>query len=184
MRTQRRAAERGTSGRTSSPSERSWVIVTRDGTLPSSANDTWIPRAASSEATSGARLLGTRTITPTSRCLVFTFVSGCTCRILIASAATSSVDPIHVAAPRSSAIWVAMATARSRQRGIGRTRRGACSTTSAAAGSRSPAESLAGVGCGSFSDAKLASTCRRSSCVSLASRTRSRAAIARVFTRA
>jgi hypothetical protein len=155
VRTQRSAAERGTSGRTSSPSERSSVIVAREGTLPSSAKDTRMPRAASSEATSAASLLGTRTIKPTSRWLVFTFVSGCTCRILIARAATSSVDIIQVPAPSNNASWVVNATARSRQRGIARTRRGACSTTSAAAGSRSSG-SLARLGGVCLSEAKLA----------------------------
>ena len=44
---------------------------------------------------------------------------------------TSSVEAIHVPTPSSSTSCVASATVRRRQRGIGRTRRAACKTTSA-----------------------------------------------------
>jgi hypothetical protein len=119
VRTQRRAADPGTSGSSSSPSECSIAIVGRDGTAPSSAKETWMPRPASSEATSDISLLGTRTITPTSGWLVFRCESGCTCRILVARALTSSVDITHVPTPSNSKSCVLSATARSRQGGIG-----------------------------------------------------------------
>ncbi len=55
---------------------------------------------------------------------------------------TSSVESIQLPSARISATWVATATSRRRQRGIGRTRRGAESTTSAAAGSAGAGERL------------------------------------------
>lgn len=91
-----------------------------------------MPREASSEATMAMSPAGTCTITPTLRCAVLMCVSGCTCRTRAASAVTSSVDIIHEPTPKSSASWVAAATRRSRQPGIGRTRRGTSSTTSTA----------------------------------------------------
>ena len=126
---------------------------------------------------------GTRTITPTSGAEVFTWASGFTRRIIVATAVTSSVDITQVPTPRSRTSWVANATARSRQRGIAFTRQGACRTTSAAGESRSAARSAAPGRC-SAPVLKLACTYSRSCLVSLASRTRSSAAKARVFTRA
>ena len=52
--------------RSSSPSERSSAIRPANGTRASSAKETWIPRAASSEATSATSPAGACTITPTS----------------------------------------------------------------------------------------------------------------------
>ena len=132
---------------------------------------------------------GACTIRPTSRLL------GPRCEPADARAATSppplSPRPWTSStsrAPNSNASPVASATSRSRQSGIGRTRRGAPSTTSTACGpgshrgldgprrpSRPASRAL---------DAKLAWTCSRSSSVSLARRSRSSSAIARVFRRA
>ncbi len=91
---------------------------------------------------------------------------------------SSTCRPRTAAPPR----WP-RATARSRQRGIGRTRRGTPSTASAgeAAGGR---VAVAVAPSGDSERAKLAHTCSRSSSVSLASSSRSSAAIARVLMRA
>jgi hypothetical protein len=181
VRSQRSVAEPGISGSTSSSSERNADTVLGAGTRAPSANVRCTPRLASSAATAGSEPVGIRTIRPTSRVFVCTRDSGCTCRIAEATADTSSVDIIHMPAPSKSTSWVVSATARRRHRGIGRTRHGAASTTSAAAAS-SAAAGRALDACPA--SAKLARTCARSSLVSLASRTMSSAAIARVFTRA
>ena len=86
-----------------------------EGTPASSANDTWMPRAASWEATAARSRAGTRTITPTARWPVLTCLSGCTRSTFAARAVTSSVDIIHEPTPSSSASCVATATSRSRQ---------------------------------------------------------------------
>ena len=145
MRTHRSAARPGSSGRTSSPSARSVAIVDAEGTLPESENDAWMPAAASLAAVRGTSCAGMRTISPTSGRSVLTCSSGCTCRILLATAVTSSVDIIQVPAPSSRNSCEATAAACSRQRGMGRTRRGAPRTTSAACGcgaGRDPARRL------------------------------------------
>jgi hypothetical protein len=160
----------------------------REGTPESSAKDTWIPFAASADATETMSPEGACTITPTSGCVVVTWTSSWTCSSLSATAVTSSVDIIHEPMSSNSVSWVANATRRSRQRGIGRTRRGACSTTSTADGwLMTWAASSAAGDCPPASEpssAKLASTWVRSSSVSFARRSRSSAAIARVFSRA
>jgi hypothetical protein len=71
---------------------------------------------------------------PTSGWLVLTWVSGCTRSNALAKAVTSSVDIVHAPMLNSSTNGVANATSRSRHKGIGRTRRGASSTKSTAAG--------------------------------------------------
>jgi hypothetical protein len=121
-RTQRSSGpESGISASSSSPAARTEAMVARGGTVPPSANDTWIPCAASVEATAETSFAGARTIMPTSRWLVFTRESGCTCRITPAIAVTSSVDITHVPTVSSSTALIARATVRSRQRGIWRT---------------------------------------------------------------
>jgi hypothetical protein len=92
-------------------------------------------RPASSLATSATSPGGARTITPTSAWSVLTCVSGWTRSNTLASAATSSVESVQVPTVSSNKNGVANATSRSRHSGIERTRRGASSTRSTAAGS-------------------------------------------------
>ena len=94
-----------------------------------------MPRPASSLATSATSLAGARTIKPTSDWSVLTWVSGWTRSSTLATAVTSSVDSVQVPMLSSSRNGVANATSRSRHSGIERTRRGASSTRSTAAGS-------------------------------------------------
>ena len=104
VRSQRSGAEPGTSGSSSSPSERSacdafarrhaGVVGERDvdaarGQLGGHDRDRRAPARARSPPTSGV--------------VVSTCTSGCTCRIFAATAVTSSVDIIHVPTPNSSA---------------------------------------------------------------------------------
>jgi hypothetical protein len=95
-------ADAGTSGISSSSSERSVLMRGGDGTAASSAKERWMPRPASWVATVLMNREGMRTITPTSGWVVLTCVSGCTSRNFPATAVTSSVDSIHEATPSSS----------------------------------------------------------------------------------
>ncbi|HTW13293.1 MAG TPA: hypothetical protein VME01_11145, partial [Solirubrobacteraceae bacterium] len=89
-------------------------------------------RAASALATGASSRAETCTIRPTSGWSVATRASGWTRRILAASEVTSSVDIVHMPIPRNSTSGVTNATRRSRHSGIGITRRGVSSTSSAA----------------------------------------------------
>jgi hypothetical protein len=53
VRIQRRGADAGTSGISSSPIERTLLTRSFDGTPASSAKETWTPREASADATTG-----------------------------------------------------------------------------------------------------------------------------------
>ena len=159
------------------------------GTLESSAKETWMPFAASAAATGATSPAGACTIRPTSGWVVVTRTSGCTCSSLSASALTSSVEAIQPPTSTSSVSCVgerhqAQSPARDRSHPSRRLqhhvdRRRVLEMRRPATGSPSHAPAPA-----SRSSAKLAWTCVRSSSVSLARRSRSSAAIARVFSRA
>ena len=94
------------------------------GTLASSPSVTCSPLWASRAATAASCREGARTTIPTTGSSVLTWASSCTSRTLAATEVTSSVDITHEPTTNSKAAQVARATARSCQRGIGRTRLG------------------------------------------------------------
>ncbi len=96
----------------------------RLGTLAPSASVTCTPLSASRAATAASSRWGASTTSPTTGSWVLTRASSCTSRTLAATEVTSSVDITQEPTTNSSASQVAAATARSCQRGIGRTRRG------------------------------------------------------------
>lgn len=172
----------GISGTISSPEARTSAMVADEGARPS-AIDAWMPAPASWRATGTAMRAGTLTISPTSGALVCTWRTAVTRIRTLAKPVISSVESVHVPITATSAAGSPKATARTRQRGSARTRRGAPSTTSAAPGGGA---SAAGAHASPFSvpARKLARTCSASSSVSSARRTSSSFAIAQVFNRA
>lgn len=141
-----------------------------------------MPTASSSDATRIPSAGVASTISATACWRVLTCESWCTSSTFAASAATSSVDITHVPRPNTSTAWVATAATLRRHAGSTFTRLGAVSTTSTAEASGVGA-ALPSPAASPF-EANVACTCSRSSLVSLARRTRSRSAIARVFRRA
>jgi hypothetical protein len=132
VRNHRSGADAGTSGISSSSRPATRCTRALLGTLAASVSETWIPSAASRAASETISPEGARTITPTSGRAVLTWTSSWMSSTPEASAVTSSVDIIQEPTPSSSSDHVAAAASRIRQRGIARTRRGACSTASAA----------------------------------------------------
>ena len=122
-----------TSGSSSSPSECNVAIVAREGTPPSSAKETWMPRPASSVATSVTSPAGACTIMPTSRWLVLHVGERVDVQELFATAVTSSVDIIHAPSPAAARPGWRTPPAAAASAGSGARGDGASSTTSTAA---------------------------------------------------